>query len=132
MYLACSWVDERWQDIYIGAQQFADSPIVEYLSYDRMLMRNAEQHFFGSDILSVFCLLCFIIEFEFIEQEFPYLSWGIDIEVGTSGLPYLVFYLLQLFIESFGSLSEYCSIEAHACLFHACEYGCERHLYISE
>ena len=132
VYAARTWVDELGQGIYIGAQQFLQSAVFQYLPDDVVLAAVALQHLFGSDVLSGLGLFGLLHDFQLVEQHFAYLLGGADVECLASHLVDFLLNLLQTDGEVLGRLLQGFRVEQHSVALYIDKYGDERHLYFVE
>ena len=91
VYFPGRGVDEFGQGIDIGAEQFAQASVFEYLVDYGVSVAQLFENFFGCRILSGFCFAGFFIYFQPFEENFADLSRRTDIERYTCQCIYLLF-----------------------------------------
>ncbi len=73
MDFTCPAVDESGQSFRIGAQQFLQSAIIQYLRHDGMVLFQFGEHLLRGAVLPRFGLLVGAVDFQFVEEHFPQL-----------------------------------------------------------
>ena len=128
MDAACTRIYQLGQCIDIGAQQFLQPAVFEYLANDCMFVAQTFEYFFRGNILAGFGLFGFFYDFEFVEQHFTYLLGRGDVESFTICQCIDFFFdFLQAESEMFGRLLESFCINAYSVAFNVDKYRYEWH-----
>ena len=71
---ACAGVDQLGQCLHVGAEQFLQGTVCQYLAHDGVLGTEGFEHLFARGVLSAFCLLCLVAQFQFVKEHLAHLS----------------------------------------------------------
>ncbi len=73
MYLSCACMYQQRKGVHIGAEQFLQPSLFQYLVDDGMFGTHLLQFLLAGFVLSCFCFFRFIHDFQPVEQHLSYL-----------------------------------------------------------
>lgn len=126
MYLTRLRIDIAGQRGDVGRDQFFQFAIVQYLTYYRMAVFDAEQHLLRGGILARLRFLSLIAQVHGLKQQVTYLARRVDIQRRAGHRVYLLLQRLQFGGQLVLSLLEFGHIDAHTGLLHLAEYAHQR------
>ena len=127
MYVPRALVDQLWQGFDVGGKQFFQSPVLQNLVYDRVLVAYLFEFFLRSRILSAFRFACLFVQPHFSEEHFAYLPGRREEEVVPRHFIDVFFKLLHFRAEGVARFFEGGRVDAHAVALHFGEHGHKRH-----
>ena len=132
VYVPRLGVHQLGQGLYVGAQQLAQSPVVQYVGHDGGFAPQLLQHFLAGDELSFLGLAGLLHQLHLVEQHVAHLLGRGDVE-GVPRLPVdALLQLLQSFAQSLGSLLQRLGVQPHARQLHVRQHVDQWHLDVPE
>ena len=132
VYAARVRIDELWQCLKIGADEFFQGAVGQYFFYDGMFSLEAFEHGFRCLILSALGLLGLVAQVHFAEEYFAYLAWRGEQKLVAGQVVDFAFQALHALVEELVGFGQGGGVESHAVHLHACQDGHERHLNFVE
>ena len=125
-------MDQCWQRINIGTQQFFQAPIGEELVDDRVFAAQFLQNILARTVIAALGLLGFLIQLQPLKQNLAHLFTGVDIESRSSQLINLLLNLIHLCRQCLRRLFQGLRVYGHTGRLHICQHIDQRHLDLLE
>ena len=132
MYVPRVLVNQLWQGFDVGGKQFFQSPVLQNLVYDRVLVAYLFKFFLRSRILSAFSFASLFVQPHFSEEHFAYLPGRREEELVPRHFIDVFFKLFHFGAEGVARIFEGGRVDAHAVAFHFGENGHQRHFDVLE
>ena len=132
MYAPRAWVDELGQGVDVGAQQFLQSPVLQYLAHYLVPASQAFQHFLRGDVLSGLRLLGLGVNLEAVEEHFAHLAGRGDVEHFAGQAVDVLFDVAEAVGEVCRCLAQGFGVYAHAVALQVDEHGHQGHLHVAQ
>ena len=132
MQTAVGGRDEFWERVEVGTYQLGERAVVQNQRHYGVFGGEFLQHVLGGGVLLGGGTWRLVHNLQFLEKHFAELLWRVDVETASGVLIYLVFNVVQLFLQRLGILSQVVGVDTHALALHAQKHIDERKLHIAE
>ena len=119
--------DDLQKAVHIGTFQLGVLPVLQNLAHDRVLAPKLVQHLRVGGVAGLRLLVGG--HPQFIEEDFPQLLGGVDIELPGVGI-YLLLQRLQRGGERFAEALEGSGVHPEACVLHLCKHLTQGQLHV--